>query len=118
MVLLNVNFFQAMTQYYVQGGSVVGMSIITIFFVAMLFAAWKAPNWVEELGQAALVAGILWFLIGANQAFADINEVGYISNISKTAFFIWLKIQSTLIMHGVAVYIISLIIRSVQKFRS
>ena len=103
-----------MTQYYVQGGSVGGMSIITIFFVAMLFAAWKAPNWVEELGQAALVAGILWFLIGANQAFADINEVG---NISKTAVYIWLKIQSTLMMYGVAVYILSLVIRSVQKLR-
>ena len=36
-----------------QGGPV-GMSILTALLVALLFAAWKAPAWVKEIGAAGL----------------------------------------------------------------
>ena len=111
MILLNV--FGIMTRLFVEGGSV-GMSIVTIIFVGMLFAAWKAPNWVEELGQAALVFGIMWFLVGINQAF---NNIFFAGDIAPSVVCSGLKVASISIMYGVMIYILSLVIRSVQKLR-
>ena len=44
----------AFVQFFVEGG-LGGMSIITLLFAFMLFAAWKFPAWVKEIGIAALV---------------------------------------------------------------
>ena len=43
---------------FVEGGPI-SMSILTILLVCLLFAAWKAPAWVKEIGSAALVFSIL-----------------------------------------------------------
>ena len=62
-------------QLYVEGGAL-GMSMITVCLVGMLFAAWKAPNWVKEIGIAALLIGIYWQWLGLYQACEQIQEAG------------------------------------------
>ena len=41
-------------QWFVSGGPI-GMCGITLFLIALFFAAWKAPAWVKEIGIAGLV---------------------------------------------------------------
>ena len=40
-------------ELFMEGGPL-GMALLTILLVLMLFAAWKAPAWVKEIGLAAL----------------------------------------------------------------
>ena len=35
-------------------GGIFAMTVITILFIALLIAAWKAPRWVREIGHLAL----------------------------------------------------------------
>ena len=46
-----------MFDLFVQGGTI-GMSLLTVELICMLFAAWKAPAWVKEIGLLALLTGI------------------------------------------------------------
>ncbi len=60
-----------MFDLFLQGGTW-GMSILTVELICMLFAAWKAPAWVKELGLLALVSGIFYQILGMFQAFGVI----------------------------------------------
>ena len=61
-----------MFDLFLQGGTW-GMSILTVELICMLFAAWKAPAWVKELGLLALVSGIFYQILGMFQAFGVIQ---------------------------------------------
>ena len=73
----------AFVQFFVEGG-LGGMSIITLLFAFMLFAAWKFPAWVKEIGIAAFVVSILWTLLGLYQAFGAIMNYHIYSQIPQT----------------------------------
>ena len=47
----------SISQFFIQGGPA-GMIIITLFLIALLVAAWKAPRWVKEIAIGALVVSI------------------------------------------------------------
>ena len=98
---------------FVSGGPV-GMIIITLFFIALLFAAWKAPAWVKEIGIAALVVGIFWTLFGFLQM-ADYLAVhdDIASNIIAGGF----KVGLIPVLYGLIVYFVSLILRVIHKPR-
>ena len=88
---------------FVSGGPV-GMIIITLFFIALLFAAWKAPAWVKEIGIAALVVGIFWTLFGFLQMadyLAGHDDVA--SNIIAGGF----KVGLIPVLYGLIVYFVS-----------
>ena len=55
-----------MFKIFMQGGAGY-MTILTILLVAIFFAAWKAPRWIKEIGNFALVFGFLTYLIGMYQ---------------------------------------------------
>ena len=40
------------------------MSILTVELICLLFAAWKAPAWVREIGLLVLVTDLIWQLKG------------------------------------------------------
>ena len=42
---------------FISGGPA-GMITITLLFIGLFFAAWKAPRWVKEIGIGALVVGM------------------------------------------------------------
>jgi hypothetical protein len=48
---------------FISGGPA-GMIVITLLFIGLFFAAWKAPAWVKEIGIAALVVGAFWTILG------------------------------------------------------
>ena len=57
-----------MLKFFIEGGPIF-MSVLTILLVGILFAAWKAPRWVKEIGNFALVFGFLSQLLGLLQMF-------------------------------------------------
>ena len=98
---------------FVSGGPV-GMILITLLFIALFFAAWKAPAWVKEIGIAALVVGIFWTLCGFLQMadfLAQNDDVA--SNIIAGG----VKIGLVPVLYGLIVYFVSLILRVVHKPR-
>lgn len=94
-------------------GSVSFMSLITILLVLLLFAAWKAPNWVKELGLAALTVGIIACLAGIYQGAGVCREM----EIDAQVIFGGLRVSLIPLIYGLSVYLVSLIIRLVQKPR-
>lgn len=91
------------------------MGAITLLFVFMLFAAWKFPAWVKEIGLAALVVGILWTLAGVYQVFGILLRDG--NEISPFISFGGFRVAMISTIYGLIVYFISLVIRVIQKPR-
>ena len=103
----------SISQLFMEGGAL-GMTIITIFLIALLVAAWKAPRWVKEIGIGALVVAILWNMMGIYQAFGVVEQVG---DISMSLLCGGIRVTMISLMYGLIVYFISLIIRVIQKPR-
>jgi len=98
---------------FVSGGPV-GMIIITLLFIALFFAAWKAPAWVKEIGIAALVVGIFWTLCGFLQM-ADFLA-GH-DDVASTIIAGGVKVGLIPVLYGLIVYFVSLILRVIHKPR-
>jgi hypothetical protein len=102
-----------MVSWFVNGGPV-GMSVLTIILVLLLFAAWKAPAWVKEIGIIALVFGIFYQLLGIYQM------CGYIQNYPDVSYPVLcggLKVSMIPTFYGIIIYMISLVLRIIQKPR-
>ena len=100
------------SRLFIEGG-MTGMIILSLFLVALLLAAWKAPRWVREIGLGALVVSLFLTGIGIFQVFglADMFGVG-IGIICGG-----LRIAGIPLMYGLIIYFISLIIRLTQTPR-
>lgn len=90
------------------------MSILTLLLIALFFAAWKAPRWVKEIGLIALVFGFLGTILGLLQM-SDVLA----GNSDIASNIIWGGFKVTLItsIYGIIIYIVSLILRIIQKPR-
>ncbi len=99
---------------FISGGPV-GMIIITLLFIALFFAAWKAPAWVKEIGKAALAVGAFWTLLGYLQV-ADFIQ-GYAEDISINVLAGGIKVGLVPVLYGLIVYFVSLILRVIHKPR-
>lgn len=90
------------------------MSVLTLLLIALFFAAWKAPRWVKEIGLIALVFGFLGTILGLLQM-SDVLAAN--SDIPSNV--IWGGVKVTLItsIYGIIIYIVSLILRIIQKPR-
>ena len=99
---------------FVSGGPV-GMIIITLLFIGLFFAAWKAPAWVKEIGTAALVVGAFWTLLGFMQA-ADFLQ-GCADDISPNIVAGGVKVGLIPVLYGLIVYFVSLVLRLIHKPR-
>ena len=58
---------------FISGGPV-GMITITLLFIGLFFAAWKAPRWVKEIGLFALAFGFLGQLLGIFQVLSVLRD--------------------------------------------
>ena len=101
-------------QYFIEGG-IPHMGAITLLFAFMLFAAWKFPAWVKEIGIAALVIGIVSTLIGFYQVFGVLLRHG--NDISPYVACGGFRVAMIPTIYGFIVYFISLVIRIIQKPR-
>ena len=103
-----------MVQLFLEGGAV-GMTILTLIFIALLLAAWKAPAWVKEIGLIGLVWGIIYTFVGFIQMAGCISSMP--EGMSQVIIFGGFKVAVTSTVYGLIVYLVSLILRIVQKTR-
>lgn len=113
-----------MFDFFVEGG--LGfMSVLSVLLVAIFFAAWKAPRWVKEIGLFALLFGFLGTILGIWQvlnSLADASTVGgELSNFSdlipQGVLCVGLRLTLNTAIYGICIYLVSLVVRVVQKPR-
>lgn len=113
-----------MYNFFIEGGFA-PMSILTALLVAIFFAAWKAPRWVKEIGIIALAFSFLMLVLNLNNLFSVLGEVagdrdetnGLFDLISPYGLFKGLAIYSIKLIYGISIYLVSLVIRMLQKPR-
>lgn len=99
--------------FFLNGG-VGPMCIITLFLIAVLVSAWKAPAWVRDFGFGAVIGGTCWLCIGLVQMFMCIERYGTMP-FSVHSGGLW-RILLPLI-YGLLVYLLSILISTFQKPR-
>ena len=102
-----------MFKFFVAGGPVF-MAVLTIVLVCMFFAAWKAPRWVKEIGAFAIVFGIFSTLLGITQMLGVVQEVG---DIDTGVLCGGMKVTLIPTIYGIIIYMISLIVKIIEKPR-
>ena len=102
-----------MFQLFFEGGWLC-MSLLTVELICLLFAAWKAPAWVREIGLLALVTGVVYTLLGFSQAMGVVREAG---DIAPSLLAGGLRVACIPIIYGLLVYALSLVVRMLQKPR-
>ena len=102
-----------MLELFYQGGTLF-TSLLTILLIALIVSAFKFPEWINEIGLLALAVGALGQIIGLYGAFKGIEEMGQVSQQMMAG---GLRVSSITTMYGLIIYIISLVIRIVQKPR-
>lgn len=90
------------------------MGLITLLLVALFLAAWKAPAWVEELGLLALAVGWLSFLVGL---YGVSDVLRHEAGVSPAILWSGLRVGLIAPLYGMIVYVVSLVLRIVQKPR-
>ena len=114
-----------MFKVFVMGGAGY-MTILTIRLVAIFFAAWKAPRWINIIGNLALAFGFLTLMIGISQMFEALQQVamdlgsdvhGLYDIISPGVLFGGLKVALIVPFYGVIIYIVSQILRIIKTPR-
>jgi hypothetical protein len=106
--------FTSLSKIFLLGG-VWQMISISVFLVALFFAAWKAPGWVKEIGIGALVTSLLFVLIAWINATSAIIECN--GNISPILLWNGARYAAINILYGLIVYFVSLVIRVIEKPR-
>ena len=103
----------SVARLFVEGGAG-AMTLITIFLILLLLAAWKAPKWVKEIGIGALVVAVFCTLLGLFQVFDTIQVIG---SVPFSVICGGLKVTMITTFYGLIVYFLSLVIRVIQKPR-
>ena len=104
----------SLSRIFVEGG-LFGMIVISLLLIALFVAAWKAPKWVKEIGLGALVASLLWTVLGFLQICDALQMFG--DEVGPAVLAGGIKVALIPLMYGLIVYFISLIIRVIQKPR-
>ena len=103
-----------LSRFFVEGG-MTGMILISLMLIALFLAAWKAPRWVKEIGSFALVFGFLGMILAILQLLGDLQTAG--SNLPSAVIYGGLKVTLIPVIYGAVIYLISLVVRVIQKPR-
>ena len=90
------------------------MSILTILLASVFLAAWKAPAWVWKIGILALVAGILFGILGYYQICDFMQANG---DVAPSVLMGGYKCMLVPTVYGIIIFIISLLIHIFQSPR-
>jgi hypothetical protein len=100
------------------------MSILTVLLVGIFFAAWKAPRWVKEIGLFALLFGILGTVLGLYQVLVAMRDFAVeqgatsLGNVLPPHVLLGgLKVTLNTTIYGICIYLVSLVVRVIQKPR-
>ena len=99
---------------FVEGGWAF-MTVLTVLLAAIFFAAWKAPRWVKEIGSFALAFGFLSLCMGYYQAFHFISTAD--SSVAPNIIFGGMAVGLIPMIYGIIIYLVSLVVRLLQKPR-
>ena len=102
------------SQLYQEGGYT-WMTAVTLCLIAVLFSAWKAPNWVREFGRLAMLIGFLSMMVGFYSVSDLIQHTGY--PISFTLLCGGLRVAFIAPLYGMIVYGISILVHLALKPR-
>jgi hypothetical protein len=92
-----------------------GMAAITLTLVCALFAAWKAPAWVQSLGKVAIAIGVISFLLGISDIAKVIQENG--DQFPFSVYMGGLKVALIAPIYGIIVYVIITLVDLVRRPR-
>ena len=92
-----------------------GMAAITLTLVCALFAAWKAPAWVQSLGKVALAIGVISFLLGISDIAQVIQENG--DRFPFSVYVGGVKVALIAPIYGIIVYVIITLVDLVRRPR-
>jgi hypothetical protein len=96
-----------------QLGGFFPMSVVTLLLIALLFAAWKVPDRVKEIGLITLALGFLWIATGLIKDGKIMQEDNV--DISPNLVLWGLKCCLIPFAYSIIVYIVSLVIRIIRK---
>lgn len=102
-----------MLDLFYQGGPLF-MTILTILLLGVIVCFWKFPEWTKEVGLLALSVGILGQIIGLYSAFQGIEQMGQVSQQMMAG---GLKVSSITTVYGLLIYILSIVLRLINKSR-
>lgn len=92
-----------------------GMAAITLTLVCALFAAWKAPAWVQSLGKVAIAIGVISFLLGISDIAQVIQENG--NEFPFSVYMGGLKVALIAPIYSIIVYVIITLVDLVRRPR-
>lgn len=92
-----------------------GMAAITLTLVCALFAAWKAPAWVQSLGKVAIAIGIISFLLGISDIAKVIQENG--NEFPFSVYMGGVKVALIAPIYSIIVYVIITLVDLVRRPR-
>jgi heme A synthase len=113
-----------MLTFFYEGG--LGfMSVLTVLLVAIFFAAWKAPRWVKEIGLFALLFGFLGTILGLYQVLIALRDIAGTEGAGSSIGSLippgvlcgGLKVTLNTAIYGICIYLVSLVVRVIQKPR-
>ena len=92
-----------------------GMAAITLTLVCALFAAWKAPAWVQSLGKVAIAIGVISFLLGISDIAQVIQENG--DRFPFSVYIGGVKVALIAPIYSIIVYVIISLVDMVRRPR-
>ena len=92
-----------------------GMAAITLTLVCALFAAWKAPAWVQSLGKVAIAIGVISFLLGISDIAKVIQENG--DQFPFSVYMGGVKVALIAPIYSIIVYVIITLVDLVRRPR-
>ena len=92
-----------------------GMAAITLTLVCALFAAWKAPAWVQSLGKVAIAIGVISFLLGISDIAQVIQENG--DRFPFSVYMGGLKVALIAPIYSIILYVIITLVDLVRRPR-
>lgn len=102
-----------LADYFIHSGRG-SMCVITLFLIAVLVSAWKAPAWVRDFGFGAVIAALCWASVSLCQMFMVMEQYGALTaNIYGGGF--W-RIMVPII-YSLLIYLLSILISIFQKPR-
>jgi hypothetical protein len=105
---------KTMIDLFYAGGPII-MSILTLILLAVIVTAFKFQEWNKEMGLLGLSVGILGQVIGLYGVFEGIESFG--GEVNQAMIAGGLKYSTISTIFGLLIYIVSLIIRLVNKPR-
>lgn len=100
-------------EFFVNGG-IGGMCLISLILASLFFVAWRAPFLVKEIGIIGIVAG---FLLSMYNLWMMCEMIHFFGDASPSVVCGGIKSVVIPAIYGAGVYLVSLMIRVVQKIQ-